>query len=148
MQIKNKEHKYLDGSKLKVGIAVSRFNSEITEKLLDDAIQTLKKCKVNDRNIKVVHVAGAIEVPFVLHKFGISGDYDVLVAISCIIRGETPHFDYVSKMIQEGALKVMLEDNIPVGFGVLTINNLQQAKTRIHVGGEATLAAIELALLK
>lgn len=150
MQIKNKQYKYLDGRKLKVGIVVARFNTKITENLLLSAMETLDKSKVNAKNIKIVQVAGAVELPFALHKLAkIKGKkYDFLVALACIIRGETPHFDYVAKMAQEGCLKVMIEDNMPVGFGVLTVNNLKQAQERYHVGGEAVLAAMELALMK
>jgi 6,7-dimethyl-8-ribityllumazine synthase len=107
----------------------------------------LEKNKINKKNIRVVSVAGSIEIPFALHKLAQSEKYNFLVAIGCVIRGDTPHFDYVCKMAQEGALKVIIEDNIPVGFGVLTVNNLKQAKERIHVGGEAALAALELSLL-
>lgn len=148
MQIKNKTYKYLDGSKLKGCIVVSRWNSEITNKLLENALQAFKKCKITERNTKIVHVAGSVELPFALHKLALSRKYDFLVALGCIIRGDTPHFDYICKMAQEGVLEVMLEDDIPVGFGVLTVNNLKQAKARIHVGGEAALAALELSLIK
>ena len=152
MQIKNKQknniYKYPDGSKLKVGIVYTKWNSEITDKLLAYALDTLAKSKVGTKNIKVVHVAGAVEMPFALRRLARSKKYDFLVALGCIIRGETPHFDYVCKMAQEGILKVMLEDNIPVGFGVLTVNNLKQAKARIHVGGEAVLAGLELSIMK
>ncbi len=148
MQIKNKKIIYLNGSRLKVCIVVARWNGEITSKLLESALAALKKCKMLDKNIRVVHVAGAVEIPFALHKLAQSGKYDFLVAIGCVIRGETPHFDYVCKMAQEGVLEVMLEDDIPVGFGILTMNNLAQAKKRFHVGGEAALAALELALIK
>jgi 6,7-dimethyl-8-ribityllumazine synthase len=148
MQIKNKTYQYLDGKKLKVCIVATRWNSEITDQLLDDALKTLRKCKINTKNIKIVHVSGAVELPLALHKLALSRKYDFLVALGCIIQGDTPHFDYVCKMAQEGILKVMLEDNIPIGFGILTMNNLEQAKQRIHVGGEAVLAALELSLLK
>lgn len=148
MQIKNKTHKYLNGSKLKGCIVVARFNNEITDKLLQNTLRILKKCKMDNKNIRVVRVAGSIELPFALHKMALTKKYNFLVALGCIIRGETPHFDYVCKMAQEGALEVMLEDDIPVGFGVLTVNNLKQAKKRIHMGGEAALAALELGLLK
>jgi 6,7-dimethyl-8-ribityllumazine synthase len=148
MQIKNKKYKYFDGTKMKVSIVVSRFNGEITEQLLLSALQTLNKSKVNPKNIKIVQVAGAVEIPFALHKMAKSGKFDFLVAIACVIRGETPHFDFVCKIAQEGILKVMLEDNIPVGFGVLSVNNIKQAQVRYHVGGEAVLAALELALMK
>ncbi|MEK7080932.1 MAG: 6,7-dimethyl-8-ribityllumazine synthase [Patescibacteria group bacterium] len=150
MQIKNKEKnkKYFNGGKSKVAVVLTRWNSEITNQLLGNALKTLKKCKVNTKNIRIVHVSGAVELPLALHKLALSKKYDFLVALGCIIQGDTPHFDYVCKMAQEGILKVMLEDNIPIGFGVLTMNNLEQAKQRIHVGGEAVLAALELALLK
>ncbi len=148
MQIKNKQYTYLDGKKLKVSFVLSRFNAEITEQMLLNALEALDKSGVNPKNIKVVRVAGAVEIPLALHKLAKSKKFDFLVAISCIIRGDTPHFDYVCKMVQEGVLKVMLEDNIPVGFGVLTMNNIEQAKVRYHVGGEAVLAALELALLE
>ncbi len=150
MQIKEgaKKPKNLDGSKLRVGIVNARWNFEITNDLLNSSLKALKESKILEKNIKVAHVAGAVEIPFALHKFAQTKKYDFLVAIACIIKGETPHFDYVCKMAQEGILKVMIEDNIPVGFGVLTMNNLEQAKARIHVGGEAALAALELALMK
>ena len=150
MQIKNKEKnkKYFNGRKLKVAVVLTRWNSKITDKLLENALQTLKKCKMTEKNIRVIQVSGAVELPLALHKLALSKKYDFLVALGCIIRGDTPHFDYVCKMAQEGILKVMLEDNIPIGFGILTMNNLEQAKQRIHVGGEAALAALELSLLK
>lgn len=148
MQIKNKKYKYLDGSKLKAGIVVARWNGEITDKLLESALEALEKSKVNSKNIKVVSVAGAVEIPFALHKLAKSKKYDFLISIACVIRGDTPHFDYVCKMVQEGVLKIMIGDNIPVGFGVLTMNNLEQAKERIHVGEEAVLAALDLSLIK
>lgn len=152
MQIKNKQknniYKYLDGSKLKGCIVVARWNNMITDKLLENALGALKKCHVAEKNIRVVRVAGSVEIPFALLKFAKSERYDFLVALGCIVRGDTPHFDYVCKMAQEGILEVMLEEEIPVGFGVLTVNNMKQAKARIHVGGESALAALELALIK
>ena len=151
MQIENKQKiitKYLDGSKRRAGIVVARWNNEVTDKLLESALETLDKCKLDKKNIKVVSVAGAVEIPFVLHKMAKSKKYDFLVAIGCVIKGDTPHFDYVCKMAQEGALRVMIEDNMPVGFGVLTLNHINQAGIRGHVGGEAALAALELSLIK
>ncbi len=160
MRIKNKTNnqKFLNGSKLKVAIVVARWNSEITNELLADALESLKKYKLSAKNIKIISVAGSVEIPFALHKLarskkparsnGRSGKYDFLIALGCIIRGDTPHFDYVCKMAQEGILKVMIEDNIPVGFGVLTVNNIKQARERIHAGGEAAIAGLELAFIK
>ena len=157
MQIKDKKYEYFNGSKAKVGIVAARWNKEITDGLLESALVMLKKNKVAEQNIKVVSIAGSMEIPFALHKLaqskkparpgGRSGGYDFLIALGCVIRGDTPHFDYVCKMAQEGILKVMIEDNIPVGFGVLTVNNIKQARERTHIGGEAALAALELSLL-
>ena len=131
-----------------MGIVLSKFNQEITNELLLNAQNVLKKCNIKNQNIKVVSVAGAVEIPFALQKLAQSKKYDFLIALSCIIRGETPHFDYVCNMIQQGVLRVMLDESIPIGFGVLTMNNLKQAKARYHVGGEAALAALELAVTK
>lgn len=148
MQIKNKTYKYLNGRNLKVAIVVARWNDDVTDNLFKNAFLAFKKSKMQDKNIRIVHVAGSVEIPYALHKLAATKKYDFLVALGCIIRGDTPHFEYVCKMVQEGILKVMLEDEIPVGFGILTVNNLKQAKQRIHVGGEAVLAALELSLLK
>ncbi|MCE9548832.1 6,7-dimethyl-8-ribityllumazine synthase [Candidatus Nomurabacteria bacterium] len=154
MQIENKQKghtaRYLNGKGLKAGIVVARWNPEITAGLLESALEALKKSGVSAKDIEVVKVAGSVEIPFALHKMAklSKRKYDFLVALGCIIKGETPHFDYVAKMAQEGVLEVMLEDDIPVGFGVLTVNNMKQAKARIHVGGEAALASLELGLLK
>lgn len=148
MQTKNKKYTYPNGSKVKCCIVVARFNGDITERLLENTQQTLEKCKIPAKNTRVVRVAGSMEIPYALHKLALTKKYDFFVALGCVIRGETPHFDYVCKMAQEGALEVMLEDDMPVGFGVITVNSLKQAKARIHVGGEAALAGLELALLK
>ena len=146
---KNKQkYKYPDGAKLRVGIVYTKWNSDITDKLLEYALDTLTKSKDKTKNINVVRVAGAVEIPIALHRLAESKKYDFLVALGCVIRGETPHFEYVCKMAQEGVLKVMIEDNISIGFGVLTTNNMKQAKERIHVGGEAVLAGLEIALMK
>jgi 6,7-dimethyl-8-ribityllumazine synthase len=150
MQTKNKKTDitYPDGSALKTCIVLTKWNQDVTDALLADALDTLSKCKVKAKNIRVVRVAGAVELPFALHKLAQSKKYDFLVALGCVIRGDTPHFDYVCKMAQEGILEVMLRDNIPVGFGVLTVNNLKQTKERIHTGGGAALAALELCFIK
>jgi 6,7-dimethyl-8-ribityllumazine synthase len=94
-----------------------------------------------------VSVAGAVEIPFALQVLAKTGNYDCLVALGCVIRGETPHFDYVCNMAQQGALQVSLNHNVPVGFGVLTLNGEAQARARRHVGAEAVAAALELARL-
>lgn len=137
-----------DGFGCRAGVVVSRFNEDITDGLLQSAREALKKFNVQDGGIAVVSVAGAVETPVALQKLADTKNFDFLVVLGAVIRGETPHFDYVCKMAQEGALRVMLDYHIPVGFGIITVNNIEQAKARLHVGGEAVAAALELALIK
>jgi 6,7-dimethyl-8-ribityllumazine synthase len=148
MQYKDKEVKQLDGKGKKVGIAVSRFNKDITSGLLESAQKFLVNSGIAEQDIKIIFVPGAVELPSALQKLAETRKFDFLVALGCIIRGETPHFDYVAKMAQEGVLRVMLDYKVPVGFGVLTVENLPQAEARLHVGGEAASAALELSLIK
>jgi 6,7-dimethyl-8-ribityllumazine synthase len=147
MQIKNKTYTYLNGKKLKACVVVARWNSDVTDKLLQSALEALEKSGVHKKNIRVISVAGSVEIPFALNKMAKTKKYDFLVSLGCIIKGDTFHFDYVCKMVQEGVLKVSIENNIPIGFGVLMLKSVDQAKDRIHVGKEATLAALELALI-
>ena len=126
----------------------SRFNGEVTEGLLRSAKAALKEYGVKEKNLTVVSVAGAVEIPFALQKLALTQRYDCLVALGCVIQGETPHFDYVCKMAQEGVLRVSQDFRLPIGFGVLTVFNLKQARSRFHVGGEAAEAALELVGLK
>lgn len=147
MQLKNKKKLVLDGHTLRVGIAVARFNEGITEKLIASALERLRECKVLEKNITQFSVAGSMEIPYALQKMARTKRFDCLVAIGCVIRGETPHFDYVCKTAQEGVLRVSLDYALPVGFGVITVNNIKQAQARGHLGAEAVSAALELALL-
>jgi 6,7-dimethyl-8-ribityllumazine synthase len=146
MQLHEKPEIKIDAAGKRVGVVTSRFNREITDQLLASAKQQLQASNVQLQDCKFVSVAGAMEIPFALKKLASSGKFDCLVAIGCVIKGETPHFDYVCKMAQEGVLKVSLDHAIPVGFGVITVNTLEQARARLHVGGEAALAALELAV--
>ncbi len=148
MQIKNMKFGQINGRGKKVGIAVSRFNQGITDGLLAAARTALARFGVKEGEIKILSIAGAMELPLALQKLAASNKYDCLVALGCVIRGETPHFDYVAKTAQEGVLRVALDYHIPIGFGVLTTENLTQAKKRLHVGAEAAAAALELALIK
>lgn len=136
-----------NAGKLRVGIVTARFNKAITKELEKAALAALKKNKVIARNITMVSVAGSVEIPYALLKLAETNKYDCLVALGCVVRGETPHFDYVAKMVQEGILKVSLEKSIPIGFGILTVNTIEQAEERYHVGAEAVTAAIEGAML-
>lgn len=147
MQLERKSTPALNGSHLKVGIAVARFNQEIGDTLLASAQAELARAGVAPEHITVYSVPGSVELPFTLQKLALSKKYDCLVALGTVIKGETPHFDYVCKMVQEGILRVSLDQYIPIGFGLITANNLAQAQARPHLGAEAVRAAIELALL-
>jgi len=147
MQLENKVSTKISAPGKKVGVVTSRFNTEITQGLLGSAKKQLTESGVLEADCEFLSVAGAMEIPFALQKLAHSKKFDCLVAIGCVIRGETPHFDYVCKMAQEGLLRVSLDSSIPIGFGVITVNDLAQAKARLHIGGEAVAAALELALL-
>lgn len=146
MQLQNKNMEIFDASDKSVGIVVSRFNGDITEKLLNSAEETLKNFKV--KNYEVISVAGGIEAPLALQRLAMRKSFDALVVLSCIIQGETPHFDYVAKILQEGVLKVSMDHNIPIGFGVLTLLKKDQAENRLHIGSEAVAAALDSSRIK
>ncbi len=129
----------------RVGIVVAQFNSTLTEKLLAGARRVLARYRVPPKNIRIVRVAGCVEIPLLLQGLARENQYDCLVALGVIIRGETAHFEYVAKMVSEGVLRVMLDHNIPVGFGVLTLNDPGQAKTRLDSGAGAMEAALQSA---
>ena len=142
----------LNGTGLKFGVIVSRFNTSITSDLLKGAKTTLIDLGVQDSDIKVIDVPGALEVPYTAQLLARSGDFNALIAIGCVIRGETSHYDIVSTQVAEGITKVSLDHHIPITFGILTTENLDQAKSRSggdkgNLGSEAALAAIELASL-
>ncbi len=137
----------LKGSAKKVGIVVARFNQSITDALLASAKSYLAECGVPEGSITIVSVAGCGEVPFALQKLAKTKQFDCLVALGCVIKGETPHFDYVCKMVQEGVLKVSLDEHVPIGFGVITVLTMEQAEARTGLGAQAASAALELALL-
>jgi 6,7-dimethyl-8-ribityllumazine synthase len=141
----------LDASGLKVGIVVSRFNEFITEHLLSGAVGVLVKHGANESDIEVVRVPGAFEIPLVAKKLCSRGN-DVVVCLGAVIRGGTPHFDYVAGEAARGVAMVAREADIPVMFGVLTTDDVEQAADRAggkcgNKGEEAALAAIEMATL-
>src|ERR671924_1757194 len=112
---------------LKIGIVVSRYNQFITEKLLDGALDGFKSHGGEDENITVVHVPGAFEIPLIAERMAASGKYDALVCLGAVIRGETPHFEYVSEAVTRGIGEAIAKYRIPMGFGVLTTNSVEQA---------------------
>src|SRR3989344_6822500 len=136
-EVKKANFEKFDASGYKVGIVVAQFNRDVTEELLKSALDMLESYRVGKKNIKVLSVAGSIEIPVVLKHLAASKNYDCLLAIGAIIRGETPHFDYVAKIVSEGITRVMLDYGIPIGFAVLTTENHEQASSRGSVGGEA-----------
>lgn len=134
---------------INIAIVVSVFNSEITEKLLQGAYDTLIKLGLAEQQIHVVKVPGAIEIPLTAKLLASSKKYQAIICLGAVIRGETDHYDYVCQQVSQGCQQVMLEYNIPVIFGVLTTNNSQQAQDRVcelksHKGIEAANAAIEM----
>lgn len=139
----------VDARGLKVGIIVSRFNSFITAKLLDGALDGLKSHGGADDDLTVVHVPGAFEIPIVASTMASSGKYDALVCLGAVIRGDTPHFEYVCDAVTDGISKTVCDYRMPISFGVLTTDNVQQAMERsgakdANKGYEAALTAIEM----
>jgi len=142
----------LDAKGLKIGILVSRFNSFIGERLVEGALDALLRHGAEDDNLVVVRVPGAFEIPLAARKMVATGRYDAVVCLGAVIRGATPHFDYVSAEVSKGIAAVSLEAGIPVTFGVLTTDTLEQAIERAgskagNKGFDAAMAAIEMANL-
>jgi 6,7-dimethyl-8-ribityllumazine synthase len=131
------------------GIVLSRFNDFIGERLLDGAIDTLRRHGADASQLDVVRVPGAFEMPLAAKLMAASKTYDALIALGVVIRGETPHFEYVAGRCVTGLSQVSLEFNIPLGFGVLTVDTLEQAIERAgskagNKGADAARAAIEM----
>jgi 6,7-dimethyl-8-ribityllumazine synthase len=141
----------LSARAVRFGIVVSRFNELVGQQLLAGAVETLKGHGVAAENIDVVRVPGAFEIPATLKVLADSARYGALVALGAVIRGETPHFDYVAGECARGVREVSVAHGLPVGFGVLTVNTLEQALERAganrgaNKGAEAALVALEMA---
>ncbi|TAJ13354.1 6,7-dimethyl-8-ribityllumazine synthase [Patescibacteria group bacterium] len=140
-----------DGSSLSFGIAVSKFNTDITSSLLEGALKTLKDAGVKKENIQILEVPGSFELPFACLKLT-KKKPDAILALGCIIKGETSHDVYIAQSVATGLTELSLAVKIPVIFGVLTTNNLKQAKTRstgeTNKGAECAETALEMAYLK
>jgi 6,7-dimethyl-8-ribityllumazine synthase len=135
---------------LRFGIVASRFNDFIVDRLLDAAVDTLTKHGVAPGDIEVVRVPGAFETPLAIKKLATSRRYQALIALGCVIRGATAHFDYVAGEASRGISHVSLTEEIPVGFGILTVDTIEQAIERAGTKGgnkgvDAALAAIQMA---
>jgi 6,7-dimethyl-8-ribityllumazine synthase len=135
---------------LRVGIVASRFNDFIVDRLLDAAVSTLTKHGAAPGDIEVVRVPGAFETPLAIKKLAASKRYQALIALGCVIRGATAHFDYVAGEASRGIAQTSLADEIPIGFGILTVDSIEQAIERAGAKGgnkgvDAALAAIQMA---
>ena len=131
---------------MRVGIVLSRFNAEIGEVLLQGALRALSEAGVAETAIAVVTVPGALEAPLALQRMAQTGDYDALVALGAVIRGQTYHFEIVANESAAGVASVQLEFGIPIGNGILTTDTDDQAKARADAKGhDAALAALEMA---
>lgn len=142
----------LSAGGLRFGIVVSRFNSFITERLLAAALDALERAGAAGKDVDVVHVPGSFELPLASKKLAQTGEYHALIAIGCILRGETPHYDYVCSETSRGLQLAQMDTGIPVIFCVLTCDTLEQAIDRAGLKGgnkgfEAGLAAMEMAHL-
>ncbi|MFN3135986.1 MAG: 6,7-dimethyl-8-ribityllumazine synthase [Candidatus Kryptonium sp.] len=137
---------------LKFGIVVSRFNELVTSKLLDGAIDCLKRHGTNDEDIEIFYSPGSFEIPLIAKKVAQTGKYNAIICLGAIIRGETPHFDYIASEVSKGIAQVQLETGIPIAFGVITTDDVEQALNRSGMkngnkGWDAALTAIEMANL-
>ncbi len=139
----------LTGEGLKFALVVSRFNSFITERLLDGALDCLRRQGVADDDLMVVRVPGAWEIPVVVKRLAQNKGYDGVICLGAVIRGSTPHFDYVAAEVSKGIAMVSLETGVPISFGILTTDTLEQAIERAgskagNKGFAAAEAAIEM----
>ncbi|MBN9655189.1 6,7-dimethyl-8-ribityllumazine synthase [Halobacillus sp. GSS1] len=142
----------LVGTGLKVGIVVGRFNDFITGKLYEGAVDAFKRHGIELNDVEVAYVPGAFEIPLVASKMANSGKYDAVVTLGAVIRGSTPHFDYVCSEAAKGVSNASQQSGIPVIFGVITTDTIEQAIERAgtkagNKGWEAATAAIEMATL-
>lgn len=141
----------LQGQGVKVAIVVSRFNSFITDRLLDGALDALRRHGVEEKGITVIRVPGSFEIPLGVQRAA-GQKVDAVIALGALIRGGTPHFDYLSAEVTKGVAQVMLETGIPVAFGVLTTDTVEQAIERAgtkagNKGAEAAQSALEMVSL-
>ena len=132
---------------LKIGIVQSEYNSEIGDALYKRCSDTLLASGVSGKNIVTVKVPGAFEIPLACQKLATLKKLDVIITLGALIKGETPHFDYIASSCAMGIMDVSLKTNVPIIFGVLTTNNMAQARARIDKGAEAALSALQISNL-
>ncbi len=150
--MKTYEGQLVAGKEDKFCIILSRFNDFIGAKLLSGAVDELKRHGVQDENIDLVRVPGAFEIPVIAQKFAQTKKYNAIITLGAVIKGATPHFDYVASEVAKGVAQVSLQTGVPVAFGVLTTDNIEQAIERAgtkagNKGSDAAKTAIEMANL-
>lgn len=138
-----------NGKGIKIGIVAGRFNEFITSKLVGGAVDVLKRNDVKEEDIHIAWVPGAFEIPLIAKKMINAGKYDAIITLGAVIKGSTPHFDYVCAEVSKGVAQISLQSEIPVIFGVLTTNNIEEAIERAgtkagNKGSEAAFGAIEM----
>lgn len=139
----------LEGKRLRIGIVVSQFNSEVTQQLLTAAVDALKERGVEDGDIEIAQVPGAFEIPLVAKRMARTGHFHGIIGLGAVIRGETPHFEHISASVSTGLSKIALETGIPISFGVLTTDTVQQALDRANPdkynrGAQAALTVLSM----
>ncbi len=138
-----------DATGLAVGLVASKFNNFVTSRLLTECVKALRKAGVADDAVEVVRVPGAFEIPLVARQLARSGRFDAVICLGAVIRGDTPHFEYISREVTRGILQASMESNVPVIFGVLTTDTVAQALERadpekLNRGADAAKTAIEM----
>lgn len=139
----------LQAKGLKFGIVVSRFNDFITNKLLEGALDALIRHGADEKNIDIVKVPGSFEIPLIAKKMAGKGTYDAVICLGTVIRGATPHFDYVAAEVSKGIAAASMDSGLPIAFGVITSDTIEQAVERAgtksgNKGWDAAIAAIEM----
>jgi 6,7-dimethyl-8-ribityllumazine synthase len=154
--VANDQPKIIEGEllvrDLRFGVVITRFNDFVVEPLLRGALDALKRHGATDKQIEIVRVPGAFDLPVAARKLALSRRYEALIALGAVIRGQTPHFDYVAGECASGLARIALESGVPIAFGVLTTDTMEQAVDRAggkagNKGADAALAALEMANL-
>lgn len=138
-----------NGKGIKIGIVAGRFNEFITSKLVGGAVDVLKRNNVNDEDIDIAWVPGAFEIPLITKKMAESKKYDAIITLGAVIKGSTPHFDYVCAEVSKGVAQISLQTGLPIMFGVLTTNNIEEAIERAgtkagNKGSDVAFGALEM----
>ena len=138
-----------NGKNVRIAIVAGRFNEFITSKLVGGALDVLKRNDVSEENIDIAWVPGAFEIPLITKKLANTGKYDAIITLGAVIKGSTPHFDYVCAEVSKGVAQISLQTDLPVIFGVLTTNNIEEAIERAgtkagNKGADAAFSAIEM----